>query len=131
MASWLVYKCVDVILNHNIQHAAVIATGVITNVLVIISIISAFPWVRKLVVPPAFLPPMSCGTFTNSLASNYHNMFEGHHRLIGWLGLGVWIPRSTIPFETNVSLVDLGVCGARKCLRHQPRRMAVGCKLSY
>lgn len=55
MASWLVYKCVDVILNHNIQHAAVIATGVITNVLVIISIISAFPWVRKL-VSPSLLP---------------------------------------------------------------------------
>ena len=52
VTSWLVYKCVDIILNHNIQHAAVIATGVITNVLVIISILSAFPWVRKLVSRP-------------------------------------------------------------------------------
>lgn len=49
--SWLVFKCVDIIMHHNVQHAAVIATGVITNVLVIISIISAFPWVRKLVSP--------------------------------------------------------------------------------
>lgn len=53
VTSWLVYKCVDIILNHHVQHAAVIATGVITNVLVIISILSAFPWVRKLVYPPS------------------------------------------------------------------------------
>lgn len=46
-SSWLVFKCVDIILHNNVQHAAVIATGVITNVLVLISILSAFPWVRK------------------------------------------------------------------------------------
>ncbi|SPO02046.1 related to non-ribosomal peptide synthetase [Cephalotrichum gorgonifer] len=64
-AAWLVFKCVDIIVNHSIQHVAVIATGVITNVFVLISILSAFPWVRN----------------------NYHNMFESHHRFIGWLGL--------------------------------------------
>jgi hypothetical protein len=45
--SWLVYKIVDIIRLHAVQHGAVIVTGVITNVLVIISVLSAFPWVRK------------------------------------------------------------------------------------
>ena len=38
---------------------------------------------------PAFLEDM---LVANSLSSNYHNVFEGHHRLIGWLGLAVRIP---------------------------------------
>jgi len=36
--------------------------GVVTNLLILISIISAFPWLRN----------------------NFHNVFERHHRFIGW-----------------------------------------------
>lgn len=69
-ACWLLYKVVDILIHRASTHAAVIATGIITNVLVMISILSAFPWVRN----------------------NHHNVFEGHHRLIGWLGLATtWI----------------------------------------
>ncbi|KAH8886134.1 hypothetical protein GQ53DRAFT_796966 [Thozetella sp. PMI_491] len=64
-AGWLVFKIVDIIRHQAIQHGAVIVTGVITNVLVIISVLSAFPWVRN----------------------NHHNIFERHHRFVGWLGL--------------------------------------------
>lgn len=44
---WLVYKIVNIIREHAMQSRAVIATGVITNILVFISVISAYPWVRK------------------------------------------------------------------------------------
>lgn len=46
-SSWLVYKVVDIVVHRASQHGAVIATGIITSILVIISILSAFPWVRK------------------------------------------------------------------------------------
>ncbi|KAK3989023.1 hypothetical protein QBC44DRAFT_370394 [Cladorrhinum sp. PSN332] len=69
-AAWLVYKIVDIVRYRAVQHKAVIATGIITNVMVIISVLSAFPWVRN----------------------NHHNVFERHHRFIGWLGLATtWI----------------------------------------
>lgn len=45
--SWLVYTVVDVALESPLQHGAVIATGVITATFVIVSALSAFPWVRK------------------------------------------------------------------------------------
>ena len=45
--SWLVFKIVDIIQHHAVQHNAVIVAGVITNILVAISVLSAFPWVRK------------------------------------------------------------------------------------
>ncbi|KAE9365668.1 hypothetical protein N431DRAFT_549769 [Stipitochalara longipes BDJ] len=64
-AGWLVYKIVDIIRHRAVQNSSVIATGVITNTLVIISVLSAFPWVRN----------------------NHHNVFEKHHRFIGWMGL--------------------------------------------
>lgn len=41
------YKIVDIIRYRAIQHPAVIASGVITNVFIIISVLSAFPWIRK------------------------------------------------------------------------------------
>ncbi|KAH7359288.1 hypothetical protein B0T11DRAFT_244541 [Plectosphaerella cucumerina] len=69
-AAWLVYKVVDIIVHRDTQHDAVIATGVITCSAVIISVMSAFPWVRN----------------------NHHNTFERHHRFIGWLGLAAtWV----------------------------------------
>jgi len=45
--SWLIFKVVDILRHRSVQHNAIIASGVITNVLVIISVLSAFPWVRK------------------------------------------------------------------------------------
>ncbi|KAF5380557.1 hypothetical protein D9615_004706 [Tricholomella constricta] len=47
------------------NHDSVLITGVVTNVIVGISIASAFPWVRN----------------------THHNVFERHHRFMGWLGL--------------------------------------------
>jgi hypothetical protein len=49
--SWLVYKIVDIIRYRAVQHPAVIASGIITNVFIIISVLSAFPWIRKSVLP--------------------------------------------------------------------------------
>ena len=46
-SSWLVFKIVDIIRYRAIQHPAVIASGIVTNVFIIISVLSAFPWVRK------------------------------------------------------------------------------------
>jgi hypothetical protein len=40
---------VDLIRHHAIENNAVIATGFVTNVLIFISVLSAYPWVRKLV----------------------------------------------------------------------------------
>lgn len=47
---WLVYKCVDIIRYRAVQHPAVIASAVVTNVFIIISVLSAFPWIRKQVL---------------------------------------------------------------------------------
>ena len=83
MCSWLLYKIVDIIRQHT--HAAIIVTGIITNTLVLISVISAFPWIRKLV-------SISLGSWRNvwlTSISTHHNVFEKHHRFIGWLGLAV------------------------------------------
>lgn len=44
------FKIVDIIRYRYVQHSAVIATGIVTNVAVIISVLSAFPWVRKFVL---------------------------------------------------------------------------------
>ena len=51
LLSWLVYKVVDIIRYRAVQHPSVLATGIITNVAVIISVLSAFPWIRKSVPP--------------------------------------------------------------------------------
>lgn len=67
---WLVYRVVCIFLDHRNNHDAVLVMGVITNLAVAISICSAFPWVRN----------------------THHNVFERHHRFIGWLGLAsTWI----------------------------------------
>ncbi|KAF2439253.1 hypothetical protein P171DRAFT_397655 [Karstenula rhodostoma CBS 690.94] len=69
-AAWLLYKVVDIIRYRAVQHPAVVASGIITNVFIIISVLSAFPWVRN----------------------TYHNVFEKQHRFIGWLGLATtWV----------------------------------------
>ncbi|KAF1970661.1 hypothetical protein BU23DRAFT_473456 [Bimuria novae-zelandiae CBS 107.79] len=68
--AWLLYKVIDIIRYHAVQHPAVLASGIVTNLLIFISVLSAFPWVRD----------------------TYHNVFEKHHRFIGWLGLATtWV----------------------------------------
>ncbi|KAF9466387.1 hypothetical protein BDZ94DRAFT_1158111 [Collybia nuda] len=62
---WLLFKVVMMFRNLNVNHDAVLVMGVVTNVAVIISILSAFPWVRN----------------------THHNVFEKHHRFAGWIGL--------------------------------------------
>ncbi|KNG50163.1 hypothetical protein TW65_03082 [Stemphylium lycopersici] len=66
-AAWLLYKIIDIIRYGAVQHPSVIATGVITNVLILVSILSAFPWIRN----------------------THHNAFERYHRFVGWLGLAM------------------------------------------
>ncbi|KIJ65906.1 hypothetical protein HYDPIDRAFT_109991 [Hydnomerulius pinastri MD-312] len=67
---WLIYRVTSIFINHRGTHDAVLVTGVTTNLAVAVSIASAFPWVRN----------------------NHHNVFERHHRFIGWLGLiSTWI----------------------------------------
>ncbi|KAI0692092.1 hypothetical protein BC835DRAFT_1407133 [Cytidiella melzeri] len=67
---WLIFRVVLIFIDHKDNHDAVLIMGVITNLAVSISIVSAFPWVRN----------------------THHNAFERHHRFIGWLGLlSTWI----------------------------------------
>lgn len=44
---WLIFKVTLIFIDHKNNHDAVLATGVVTNVLVAISIASALPWVRN------------------------------------------------------------------------------------
>lgn len=62
---WLILKVVNNFRNHQINHDAILVLGTVTNLTVIISALSAFPWVRN----------------------THHNVFERHHRFAGWLGL--------------------------------------------
>ncbi|KAF8653301.1 hypothetical protein AX16_004001 [Volvariella volvacea WC 439] len=67
---WLIFRIVLIFTNHKRSHDSVMIMGVITNVVVGISIASAFPWVRN----------------------THHNVFERHHRFMGWLGLlSTWV----------------------------------------
>lgn len=107
--SWLIYKIVDIVRHRSVQHSAVVASGIVTNVLVIISVLSAFPWVRNY----------------------HHNVFERHHRFIGWLGLAVRCfdgRKKNSNFADQV-LDNMDVCHHGKCLRHQVGRMASRCSL--
>ncbi|KAF8201012.1 hypothetical protein BJ912DRAFT_1019923 [Pholiota molesta] len=67
---WLIFRVATILINHKNNHDAVLVTGVLTNLVVGVSIVSAFPWVRN----------------------THHNVFERHHRFMGWLGLlSTWI----------------------------------------
>ncbi|QRV78335.1 nonribosomal peptide synthetase [Ceratobasidium sp. AG-Ba] len=68
--AWLLYKVIELCRHASFNQKSVIAMGVITSVAVSVSVISAFPWIRN----------------------QHHNVFERHHRFIGWLGLAAtWI----------------------------------------
>ncbi|KAI0767012.1 hypothetical protein C8Q74DRAFT_924051 [Fomes fomentarius] len=67
---WLIFRVILIFIDHKDNHDAVLVMGVITNLAVAISILSAFPWVRN----------------------THHNIFERHHRFIGWIGLlSTWV----------------------------------------
>ncbi|KAI1784356.1 hypothetical protein LXA43DRAFT_225909 [Ganoderma leucocontextum] len=67
---WLIFRVTLIFIDHKDNHDAVLIMGVVTNLAVSISILSAFPWVRN----------------------THHNVFERHHRFIGWLGLlSTWV----------------------------------------
>ncbi|KAF8686566.1 hypothetical protein RHS04_00062 [Rhizoctonia solani] len=68
--AWLLYKVIELCRHASVNQKSVIAMGVVTSVAVSISVLSAFPWIRN----------------------QHHNVFERHHRFIGWLGLlATWI----------------------------------------
>ncbi|CUA67991.1 Vacuolar membrane protease [Rhizoctonia solani] len=68
--AWLLYKVIELCRHASVNQKSVIAMGVVTSLAVTISVISAFPWIRN----------------------QHHNVFERHHRFIGWLGLlATWI----------------------------------------
>ncbi|PFH52373.1 hypothetical protein AMATHDRAFT_139898 [Amanita thiersii Skay4041] len=62
---WLLYKVIMNFIDTRIQHPAVLVMGMITLTIVGLSALSAFPWIRN----------------------NHHNVFERHHRFLGWTGL--------------------------------------------
>ncbi|EAU88161.2 hypothetical protein CC1G_03833 [Coprinopsis cinerea okayama7 len=63
--AWLLFKVVRNFLLLDITHDSVLVMGVVTNIAVMVSALSAFPWVRN----------------------THHNVFERHHRFVGWIGL--------------------------------------------
>ncbi|KAJ7502937.1 hypothetical protein B0H11DRAFT_2223042 [Mycena galericulata] len=62
-AVWLVFRIILIGINSRNYPVSVITAGVVTCVAVLISMASAFPWVRE----------------------SHHNIFEGYHRLVGWI----------------------------------------------
>lgn len=44
---WLIFRIVVIFANHKNNHDSVLVTGIITSIIVGISIASAFPWVRN------------------------------------------------------------------------------------
>ncbi|KAF8314486.1 hypothetical protein DL93DRAFT_2080139 [Clavulina sp. PMI_390] len=67
---WILYKVISLLRDRRITATPVLTMGIITSLCIIISVISAFPWIRQA----------------------HHNAFERHHRFIGWLGIAAtWI----------------------------------------
>ncbi|KAK7473073.1 hypothetical protein VKT23_001176 [Stygiomarasmius scandens] len=67
---WLVFKIILIATDMKNSHVAIFVMGVVTLVAIMVSILSAFPWVRN----------------------THHNVFEKHHRFVGWLGLAfTWV----------------------------------------
>jgi len=64
---WLLYRVFyyDFRRNLHVTHDSILVMGVLTSAAVAVAALSAFPWVRN----------------------NHHNVFERHHRFVGWLGI--------------------------------------------
>ncbi|KAJ6462736.1 hypothetical protein C8R47DRAFT_1180405 [Mycena vitilis] len=69
-AIWLVYRMVDIGTHYDEYPTSISVAGLVTTMAVVISMVSALPWVRE---------------------AN-HNIFEGVHRVVGWIGLlSTWV----------------------------------------
>ncbi|KAG6878189.1 hypothetical protein C0993_010950 [Termitomyces sp. T159_Od127] len=67
---WLVFRVVWIFVHHKTTHTSILVFGLITLLIILVSIMSALPWVRN----------------------THHNVFERHHRFMGWSGLlSTWI----------------------------------------
>jgi hypothetical protein len=62
---WLILKVVNNFRHHSVNPDSILVIGAMTNIAVIVCAMSAIPWVRN----------------------THHNVFERHHRFVGWLGL--------------------------------------------
>ncbi|THH33980.1 hypothetical protein EUX98_g333 [Antrodiella citrinella] len=62
---WLILKVVTVFRHRHIENPSILVVGLLTNLAVFITAMSAMPWVRN----------------------THHNIFERHHRFVGWLAL--------------------------------------------
>ncbi|KAH8107206.1 hypothetical protein BXZ70DRAFT_885318 [Cristinia sonorae] len=63
--AWLVLKMVHIYDARHINHVSILTVGLLTNVAVFLTACAAIPWVRN----------------------THHNVFERHHRFIGWIAL--------------------------------------------
>lgn len=63
--AWLLLKVVNNFRHHSVYPDAILIVGTLTNIALIISASSAFPWIRN----------------------THHNVFERHHRFFGWTAL--------------------------------------------
>ncbi|KAF9255902.1 hypothetical protein L218DRAFT_1081618 [Marasmius fiardii PR-910] len=62
---WIILKVVILFIDHKNNHNAVLAWSILTTLVIVVAIVSAFPWVRN----------------------THHNVFERHHRFSGWVAL--------------------------------------------
>lgn len=44
---WLTYKVVDLLVNLSHNHKSVVVTGLVTNIAIIIAVVTAVPWIRN------------------------------------------------------------------------------------
>lgn len=67
---------------------------------------------------------------TSALSSTHHNVFERHHRFIGWLGLAVRTITAALYLSTltYIRIDDLGFRNLGKQLRYQARRVENRCQ---
>ncbi|CAL1704143.1 unnamed protein product [Somion occarium] len=63
--AWLILKVVRTYQNRTNEHVSILVVGLLTNLAVFITACAAIPWVRN----------------------THHNVFERHHRFVGWTGL--------------------------------------------
>ncbi|KAH9171512.1 hypothetical protein EDB89DRAFT_1852291 [Lactarius sanguifluus] len=67
---WFTLKVINNFRHHSVNHDSILVVGTIANIAAIVTAISAFPWVRN----------------------THHNIFERHHRFVGWLSLVlIWV----------------------------------------
>ncbi|KAN0125610.1 hypothetical protein V8E52_000817 [Russula decolorans] len=62
---WLIYHMILIFEHHKDNPDAILIIGVVTSIVLAICAGSALPWIRN----------------------RHHNVFERHHRFLGWLGL--------------------------------------------